>query len=185
MPLTMQQEAFCQALPGCQWVATAAYLKAYPKASERSARTNAGRLLANADIQARIAEIQAEQRTRLEATADRVIEELARIAFADIRACYRPDGTLKPIHEWDDATAAAIAALETVETAGKDGAPALVTFKVTRQRKDKALELLCRHLGLLNDKLSVTTPPGSGLDVSRIPDAIKRTLLDALRAARA
>jgi phage terminase small subunit len=43
-----------------------------------------------------------------EATVQRVVMELARIAFFDKRKLYRDDGSLKQPHEWDDDTAAVV-----------------------------------------------------------------------------
>ena len=56
-----------------------------------------------------------------EITADRVLKEIARPAFLDIRKAFNADGSLKPIHDLDDDTAAAIAGLEVSEIRGEDG----------------------------------------------------------------
>lgn len=53
------------------------------------------------------------ERTRI--TADRVLLELARIAFFDIRRLYRADGSMKEPHELDDDAAAALCSLDVVE----------------------------------------------------------------------
>ena len=42
------------------------------------------------------------------AEVDRVLTEYAKLAFLDIRKAFDEDGNLKPIHELDDDTAAAI-----------------------------------------------------------------------------
>ena len=49
------------------------------------------------------------------ATAVKVLTQLAYLANSDIRRLYRDDGTLKPPHEWDDETAAAVAGVEVFE----------------------------------------------------------------------
>lgn len=188
--LTPQQEQFCREFL-VDLNGTAAYGRAYPSVKANTANANAARLLANASVQARVAELQKERASRTDVTADRVLLELARLAFFDARTMYRPDGTLKEPGEWDDATAAAVASHEveeeiTTDGEGKDAKQTRTiarTKKIKRFDKGRSLELLCRHLGMLNDKLNVTAPPGSGLDIARLPDAIKRTLLDALRAA--
>ncbi len=56
----------------------------YSCKSEATARTNASRLLTNANIQAYITELQAEQSKRTQITADDVVKELKTIAFADV-----------------------------------------------------------------------------------------------------
>jgi terminase small subunit-like protein len=54
---------------------------------------------------------------RTEITQDRVLKEIARLAFSDVRATSDEAGHLKHPGELDDDAAAAIAAIEVVETA--------------------------------------------------------------------
>jgi phage terminase small subunit len=99
-----------------------------------------------------------EQRTHI--TQDRVLQELARLAFSDLRRAFNEDGTLKLPNEWDDDTAAAMAGVDTsVTSIGTAEDPAtLTTKKVKVFDKSTALTLAMRHLGMLNDKLEVTMP---------------------------
>jgi phage terminase small subunit len=115
------------------------------------------RLLANVGIRSLVARRMADRSHRTEITQDRVLQELARLAFVDLRKAYNEDGTLKKPHELDDDTAAAMAGLETVTTAiGDIEDPAtLATKKVKTWDKKGALELCMRHLGMLNDKIKV------------------------------
>ena len=115
------------------------------------------RLLANVGIRSLVARRMADRSNRTEITQDRVLQELARLAFVDLRKAYNEDGTLKKPHELDDDTAAAMAGLETVTTAiGDIEDPAtLATKKVKTWDKKGALELCMRHLGMLNDKIKV------------------------------
>ena len=87
------------------------------------------------------------QQERTEVTADRVLRELAAIAFADTRKLYREDGSIKSPGELDDRTASALAGIDTEERDGEDGYRAY-TRKVKQWDKVKALELLGKHLGL-------------------------------------
>ena len=87
------------------------------------------------------------QQERTEVTADRVLRELANIAFADTRRLYREDGSFKSPGELDDRTASALAGIDTEERDGEDGYRAY-TRKVKQWDKVKALELLGKHLGL-------------------------------------
>jgi hypothetical protein len=64
-----------------------------------------------------IAENRAAAQRRTEVTMDRVIGELAKLAFADPRDLFTANGRLKPIHALDDASAASIAALEVLVVA--------------------------------------------------------------------
>jgi hypothetical protein len=71
-----------------------------------------------AEIDARLTKLRARQHV----TAERVVQELARLAFADARTLHRPDGTLKPPSEWDDDTAAQIAGIEVSRTSTRTSA---------------------------------------------------------------
>ena len=51
--------------------------------SPKTANEQAARLLANVSIQNRIAQLQAEQSRRTGVSADRVVRELAKVAFVD------------------------------------------------------------------------------------------------------
>ena len=120
--------------------------------SERTAHAQGRRLLQEPHVSAWVNQLLDERSTRLEVTADRVVAELAKIAFADPRSLFDADGVLLPIHRVPNEVAQAIATMEVTTDAGG-------TLKVTKIRfcdKVAALTLLARHLGMLNDKVSVT-----------------------------
>lgn len=130
--------------------------------SERGADVTAARLLGNARVSALIAEHVKAGEARAAVTQDRVVQELARIAFADIRNVMSWDGersTFKPSTELDDDAARAIASVKerTTRTEARNGES--VTYLETRELKMydklKALEMLGRHLGMFNDKLQI------------------------------
>lgn len=88
-----------------------------------------------------------ERSRRTEITQDRVLQELARIAYSDPRQLYNDDGALKPIPELSDEAAASLAGFEILEVF--DGKELVgYTKKVKRWDKLKALDLLCEHLGI-------------------------------------
>ena len=45
-------------------------------------------------------------------TTERTLQEVARLAYSDVRKLFKADGTLKPIHELTDDEAAAVASVE-------------------------------------------------------------------------
>lgn len=91
---------------------------------------------------------------KLEVTKDRILEELARLAFFDIRKCFNADGTLKEITELDDDTAAALAGMDVIEFGDAGDKEAMLKkFKVSD--KKGALELLGKHLKMWTDKVEV------------------------------
>lgn len=129
--------------------------------SSRTAQVQGSRLLSKAKVAdaIQVGQKAREERTRI--TQDRVLQELARLAFFDIRRLYNEDGSLKAPHELDDDTAAAVAQLESLEEyagSGEDRALIGHTKKAKTFSKDAALSLAMRHLGMLNDKLTIQRP---------------------------
>lgn len=129
--------------------------------SPKTAQEQASRLLSNVMVAEAVRKAQEERSRRTGITQDRVLQELARLAFFDIRQLYREDGTLKAPHELDDDTAAAVAQMESLEEfAGRGEDRELIGFtrKAKVFNKDSALSLAMRHLGMLNDKLTIQRP---------------------------
>lgn len=122
--------------------------------SEKTAKSQGNRLLTNADVATAIQRAKAKREKRTEITQDRVLQELARIGFSDIRNAVAFGGTitddegeahgvqvaLKPSAEMDEETAAAISE---VSLTGQG-------VKVKMHDKLSALDKLARHLGMLN-----------------------------------
>ena len=147
--------------------ATRAYKVAYPNCKkDETARANSSRLLTNANIQNYISEKQKEIEKRTEVTQDMVVQELAKIAFFNIKDIYTENGTLKQIKDIDDNTSKAIASVKTLQKAGSmkinvnmQGQDEDIplehieeqTIEFRTNDKVKALELLGKHLGMFND----------------------------------
>src|SRR5262249_51890851 len=105
-----------------------------------------------------------ERRERMRVTAERVIAELARIAFADIGRIMDwsgEDTTLKPAHEIAEADRAAIAEIAVVKR--NDG----LATRVILHDKERALEALCRYLGLFRPGARVIESPAKRADELR------------------
>lgn len=130
--------------------------------SPRAARQTGAENMAKPAVAAAIQAAQAARAARTHIKQDRVLQELARLAFSDLRRAFKEDGSLKLPHEWDDDTAAAIAGVDTITTSvggSDDEAPlSLATKKVKVFDKGAALTLAMRHLGMLNDKVELTIP---------------------------
>jgi phage terminase small subunit len=89
--------------------------------SARTARTQAADLLTNPNIAAAIVEAQAARSRRTEVTADRVVLELARVAFGDPRRVmsWGPGGVrLRPSAELADEEAAIVVEVGETTTKG-------------------------------------------------------------------
>src|SRR3954465_1058001 len=133
--------------------------------SPASARTQAADLLTNPNIEAAIAEAQAARSKRTEVTQDRVVLELARLAFGDPRRVmsWGPGGVrLRSSAELADEEAAIVA--EVGETTTKDGG----SLRLKTVDKLGALRLLGQHLGLFLERRQVeaTTIVVTRLDFS-------------------
>jgi phage terminase small subunit len=121
--------------------------------SARTARQVGSRLLTHVDIANAIQAGREEMGRRAAITQDEIVARLASIMRSDIRDLYAKDGTLKPLHEMRDSTAAMLESVETTEVV-VDGAVTIVR-RVKRADRLKAAELLMRHLGMLNDKVKL------------------------------
>jgi phage terminase small subunit len=175
MALTPKQQAFVREYL-IDLNATQAYLRAGFKVKPTSARVQSCRLLADPNIASAIEAAMGERAKRTEITQDRVLQELARIAFFDLRTLYREDGSLKAMHELDDEAAAVLAGVDVVETkgnaaiGGEDGIRHVAEYvkKVKIPDKVAALGLAMRHLGMLKDKTELTGPNGGPVVVEKI-----------------
>ena len=116
--------------------------------SPKTAANQGSRLLSFAEIQALIQEENAQRMERTEITADRVLQELARLGFSDPRNYVEEDGSLRSVRALDDDAAAAVQSLEVVE--GEGGAQ---LKKLKLWDKTASLTLLGRHLKLFTDLL--------------------------------
>jgi len=116
--------------------------------SKNGTRSIANKLMTRADIKAEIALKMGKRSARTEVSADRVLLELSRLAFLDIRKAYGKDGALKAITDMDDDTVAAIAGFDVVESVSS-GEVTGVLKKIKLSDKSRALELIMRHLGML------------------------------------
>jgi phage terminase small subunit len=83
--------------------------------SPRTAKQIAHENLTKPDVAAAISAAQRDRMSKLEISADRVLQEAARIAFFDIQECFDGNGRLLPVHKLSDDSAAALASLRVVK----------------------------------------------------------------------
>lgn len=156
--------------------ATKAYKAAYPGCKkDETARVNGSKLLTNTNIQDYISKKQKELEEKSGVTQRRIIEELAKIAFADIRKAYDKNGNLRPIQDLDDDTAGAIIGVESFEEyegRGDDREYIGDTKKVKMADKIRAAELLGKHLGMFKEKIEISK--SSEDTIKEIDEYIKR-----------
>lgn len=178
-PLTAQQEAFCRAyiatpdLNATQAAIDAGY-------SPRGASVRGSELLGNRKVSARIAELMAEREKRSDITADRVLNELALIAFSNLDDYAEWGGDvdggnvlrLKPSRQLTRAQKAVIKSIRHTRKRGKTDED---TLEIVREDKLSALDKLAKHLNLYGEH-------GDDGKRSGLDDLI--TTMAALRAQR-
>ena len=161
-PLTAQQEAFAVAVASGATQLNA-YRLAYPRAQrwkDNAATAAASNLAGAANVAARIAELQRKAADANEVTVERIVAELAKIAFGDLREVmtWGSGGVvLKESQTLNDAAAGALA--EVSETQTKLGP----TLKVKRHDKVAALKLLAEIRGAVVKRAEVTGKDGAPL----------------------
>lgn len=134
---------------------TRAYLKIFPDVKYESARVEASKAFSDPNISAyvteREAEVKAEYRAKYELTEERIAQELARLAYADIRKAYDASGNPLPVHLLDDDTAAALASVDVFtefEGSGTDRQAVGETRKLKFYDKGRALSDAMKHIGM-------------------------------------
>jgi phage terminase small subunit len=143
--------------------ATRAYKATYKNIkNNETARANSSRLLANANVRAYLDERLKAREKRTEITQDRVLNELAKIAFADMKDYleYRTDKTVisyddngEPIIDYTkivdliDSRYTDTSVIQEISIS-KDG-----VFRFKLYDKQKALVDIGKHLGIFADKL--------------------------------
>lgn len=153
MPLTANQQRFI-ALYRSTWPrnATRAYEQVYTLRG-MAASSTAYQTLRKPHIQAEIARLDDEELRDLGITPAKIMRELARCGFSDARQLYTDFGILKDIPALDDETAAAISAVEVLETVTDDDSPVTErTKKIRLWSKTESLKTLAQIAGLLKDK---------------------------------
>ena len=180
--LTERAELFCANYVQNWNARTAAEAAGYTYGTARM-------LLLQPKIQARIRAMNAKLLKAADITAQRVMLELARVAFGDIRGIVDESGRLKPIRELDDDTAAIVAGIDVETRYERDGTEtdlatgeekprvvAVQTAKIKRYDKNPALSILARHFKLVDNE-------GDGLNA--LANVLAERLQDARRRVAA
>lgn len=136
--------------------------------SPKTAAAAAARLLRNVNIQAEIARRQKDLQRRTEVTQERVVMELARVAFADATDYVGVETRI--INRGEVKVPIELAVHKETAELSTDQRAAIASIKqgangveIKLHDKIKALELLGRHIGMFNDKLSLSGSDGGPL----------------------
>jgi phage terminase small subunit len=99
-----------------------------------------------------IEKLQKEQSERAQVTADRVINEFAKLGFSNIKKYHFNDWSLKPLDELEEVDTACIQSVKTTvnEGASKDGEVLWkkTTVELKMHSKQAALDSLAKHTGI-------------------------------------
>ncbi len=151
--------------------ATRAYKVAYPNVKkDDTARANGSRLLTNANIKEYLDERMREREKRTEITQDKVLEELAAIAFSNgskyakviEEIVYDENGEVLLDHDGNIVKQKVVELVLTDELSETDK-KAIASIKrgkngieISTCDKVRALELLGKHLGMFKEKVEVS-----------------------------
>jgi phage terminase small subunit len=166
--LSKEHEDFCQAV-----VALGSPSEAYrqtvalsPATKPTSIWVESSKLMARPNIRQRISELKAKAAEYAHITPGRIIAEIGKLAFFDIRNTLDADGNPIPIHKLDGNTAAAIAGVDlSVDKVNADITTTVMKMKFADKRA--ALADLTKIYGMNIDKHEVTGANGTPL----VPEA--------------
>lgn len=169
--LTPKQETFAREYLIDLNATKAAFRAGY---SPKTAEIQGYQLLRNSLVAAKVQELMDKRATKSEITSDRVLTEIGKLAFADIRKVFDESGQLLPVHMLPAEVAASISSIEVVTSRIPGGEPTDVehTSKIKFWDKRGSLELLGKHLKLFTDKIELEV--GDTLAM-RIKEARERT----------
>lgn len=193
--LSPHQEAFARAyvetLSGAE-----AYRMSYnvrPGTKDSSIHVNASKLLADAKVAQRVAELQAAVAARHDVTMDKIVRELALIGFSNMRDYVQiaSDGSayvdLSALTRDQAAAISEVTSEVYMEGAGEDAKPVKKTrFKLADKRA--ALVDLGKHLGMFVERSKsevthVLVPQATGTD--HLEDITKRFALKTIEVLQA
>lgn len=141
---------FCEAYIANGGNATRAYMETYACKNVGTASTEGHRLLKDPQVAAAIEARRSEIRAQYQLTTERVIQEIARVAYYNPKRLVDEEGKPKSLHELDDDTAAALAAVE-IEV--RDG------VTVWRTRPHSKNEALAKAMKILRLEDAPPPPP--------------------------
>lgn len=163
-----------------------AYMKVYTSVKKDStAAVNATRLLKKPHVQAYLRERMKAREKRTEVTQDKILQELAKIAFADIKefVSFRTERTLVGRTEDGEPIFGYAPVIEMIPSEKVDGAvvnevklseKGVFSFKL--QDKLAALDKLARHLGMYQETgpvVNIHNNPFAGLSTEELRKLIR------------
>jgi phage terminase small subunit len=163
-PLPPKQDRFCQEylidLNATQAATRAGY-------SAKTANQQAARMLANVNIQARIAQLQEQRQERTQLTQDEVFDELGLIARANIEDFLTIENEQVKLQDFSKIDRRKLRVIQSIKK-GRDG-----SITLSLHSKMSALGELAQIMGLKTDlNLAIATFAKYGIDIKRTEDGI-------------
>lgn len=155
MEINEREKRFCKEYIACKFNGTQAAINA--GYSKKTARNIASQNLTKLHIQQYLAELlkKSTEKAGLDVSLEKTLVEITRLAFVDHRNFFDENGNLKPVHELDDNTAAALAGFEVMEEKSGDGKGKQTTIghikKIKTYDKNKSLEILAKYFKMFSD----------------------------------
>lgn len=184
--LTDKQELFCQ-----NYVVHLNATKAARDAgySKKTAGSQGHDLLKRPEIQSRIQHLQAKRLQRTEIDQDKVLRQLARLAFSDIKDNFTREGGIVRVEDLSHDASAALTGLKVtkrrtaeVDSEGNPIYEDVIEFKMAD--KIKSLELLGKHLQLFPNAHQITGKDGGPIETKETGgNDLARRLAFALSSA--
>jgi len=165
MSLTDKQRRFVEEyLVDCN--ATQAAIRA--GYSKNGAEVAGHRLLSNVNVRAAIDANRKATSEKLEITKERVLGELAKIGFSDIRKMFSPGGNLLPIQDLDDDAAACLSSIEVItrKVPGAEESEVEHVSKIKVWDKRAALVDIGKHLGMFVERHEHTGKDGGPIETA-------------------
>lgn len=170
--LTYKQQRFVEEMLVDWHITHAAERAGY---SENTARNTGWQLMQQQKIQDAIQEALQRQQERTRITADRALEEMATIAFADLRKAFDENGNLKSPADMPDDVAKAIASIKVFVNPANDSEEITYTKMVKFWDKTKALDQIGKHFKMFTERREHTGEGGGPIQhehtVGLSPDA--------------
>ncbi len=157
MALNDKQEMFCREYLVDLNATQAAIRAGY---SDKTARSQANRMLTNVDIEKRIQELMSSRSEQLKVDAEYVLRRLVEIDQMDVADILLSNGEIKPIKDWPKVWRITLSGIDVTEMAG-DAAGLLK--KIKWPDKVKNLELLGKHISVqaFKEQVDHRSPDGS------------------------
>jgi phage terminase small subunit len=136
--------------------------------SKKTANEQGSQLLAKLSIQQFIKTLQRKLSEATGITAKRVIEELAKVGFSDIKLYYETGTEIKDITKLENNLSAAVSSIKITETEGDWGSKTVKEFRL--HDKISALDKLGKHLGVFekDNKQKAINTDGLQLIVNKV-----------------